>query len=459
MAEGSLKFYLITDLHHWAKAQGVSGKGYEELYHTEHRFLAETGAVITSVIDRIIADSETEIVLVAGDIVADGAREAHGEIIPMLRRLKDAGKRVFLITATHDFHDKPLKAVGDKVGRATKIKRDELYDMYNEFGRNEAVSEHRKSHSYSVMLDEKTRLLCMNDDGKGGGSDFCGYFDDCVEWIKQQLDEANANGEFVMVMTHHPALPPNPIYPILSKRDMLARYDEMTDLFADNGVKYIFTGHTHMTNIAVKTTESGNSIYDINTGSLVAYPCPFRKLELTENELIVKTLQVGNFDWDCGSKGPIEYAKDHFNEFFEDVFDSLANDIDRTAVLAKTFSIKKENIYKHRKFLLRLGNILNTWTVGKLGRFLGVGGKIDKSIRDILIRDFFIDLIDTVFYGDEPYTPDTPVHKAVSAILGRISALSRLIPKTVKFRNIISVVTDGVLYDAPPADWNAILPR
>lgn len=459
MAEKSLKFYLITDLHHWAKAQGTSGEGYANLYHSEHRCMAETGAIINSAIDRIIADTDIDIVLVAGDIVADGAKEAHDEIIPMLRRLKDAGKRVFLITATHDFHDKPLKAVGNKVGRATRIQRDELYEMYMEFGRNEAISEHRKSHSYSVMLDEKTRLLCMNDDGKGGGTDFCGYFEDCVEWIKEQLQEAKEKGEYVIVMTHHPALPPSPIYPIFSKRDMLANYEEMTTLFADNGVKYIFTGHTHMTNIAVKTTEKGNQIYDVNTGSLVAYPCPYRKVEFTDENVKIQTLQVDNFEWDFGGKQPLEYVKDHFNEYLEDIFYSLANDIDRMAKLSIAFSMEKEVVYKYQKPLQFLGKRINTWTLGTLGKRLGVGRKIDKSVRDIVLKDFFIELIDNVFYGDEPYTPDTPMYKSVAAIIDRISALMKPIPKTKEIRRILAVVKDGVLYDAPPADWNVVLPR
>jgi predicted phosphodiesterase len=459
MSDYSLKFYLITDLHHWAKAQGSSGKGYEEVYHSEHRCMAETGAIINAAIDKIIADTEIDIVLVAGDIVADGAREAHDEIIPMLRRLKDAGKRVYAITATHDYHDKPLKAEGDTVGYATRIKRKELYDMYFEFGRNEAISENKKSHSYSVMLDEKTRLLCMNDDGKGGGSDFCGYFDDCVEWIKGQLDEAKKNGEYVIVMTHHPALPPSPIYPLFSKRDMLGNYEEITTMFADNGVKYIFTGHTHMTNIAVKTTEKGNSIYDVNTGSLVAYPCPYRKVEFTDSEVRINTLTVDDFDWDFGGKTAPEYVKDHFNEFLNDVFWSVANDIDRVAVLGKAFSLKEEDVYKNKKLFLFFGKRLNNWTLGKLGRRLGVGRKIDKSVKDIILKDLLIELVDNVFYGDEPYTPDTPMYKSVSAVLNRISALMKPIPKLKKAREILAVIRDGVLYDAPPADWNVVLPR
>ena len=459
MSDGNLKFYLITDLHHWAKAQGTSGEGYDSVYHSEHRCMAETGAIINEAIDRIISDSEIDIVLVAGDITADGAKEAHDEIIPMLRRLKDAGKRVFLITATHDFHDKPLKTSGSEVGRATAISRDDLYEMYNEFGRNEAVSQNRKSHSYSVMLNEKTRLLCMNDDGKGGGTDFCGYFEDCVEWIKGQLDEAKKNGEYVIVMTHHPALPPSPIYPVFSKRDMLANYEEMTTLFADNGVKYIFTGHTHMTNIAVKTTENGNSIYDVNTGSLVAYPCPYRRVEFTDSEVKIETLTVDNFDWDFGGKTPAQYVKDHFNEFLDDLFDAIANDIDRVAVLSIAFSLEKEIVYKYQKWILYFGKKINTWTLGSIGRKLGVGRKVDKSVKDIILKDFLIDIIDNVFYGDEPYTPDTPMYKSVAAIINRILALLKPIPKAEKVREILEVVRDGVLYDAPPADWNVVLPR
>ena len=43
----SLKFYLITDLHHYAPSLGTSGKAYEKWNNKEQKCLAETGAVIT----------------------------------------------------------------------------------------------------------------------------------------------------------------------------------------------------------------------------------------------------------------------------------------------------------------------------------------------------------------------------------------------------------------------------
>ncbi len=45
---------------------------------------------------------------------------------------------------------------------------------------------------------------------------------------------------------------------------MLADYDEITTRLADSGVNLVFTGHTHMQNIAVKRTEKGNVFYDVN---------------------------------------------------------------------------------------------------------------------------------------------------------------------------------------------------
>ena len=44
---------------------------------------------------------------------------------------------------------------------------------------------------------------------------------------------------------------------------------------------YIFTGHMHANDIAAVTTEAGNTLYDIETGSVVTYPSPARSVTLT----------------------------------------------------------------------------------------------------------------------------------------------------------------------------------
>ena len=98
-----LKFYLITDLHHYAPSLGTSGKAYEKWNNKEQKCLAETGAIIDAAFSKLIADKDIDIVLIAGDLTSTGAMESHLDLLPKLQRLRDAGKQVYLITATHDF--------------------------------------------------------------------------------------------------------------------------------------------------------------------------------------------------------------------------------------------------------------------------------------------------------------------------------------------------------------------
>ena len=63
----------------------------------------------------------------------------------MLRDLKKRGKRVYVITATHDFRDRGVADGydGDKKIEVPAVEnRHDLWDMYYEFGPNEAISTH-----------------------------------------------------------------------------------------------------------------------------------------------------------------------------------------------------------------------------------------------------------------------------------------------------------------------------
>ena len=113
-----LKFYLITDLHHYAPSLGTSGKAYEKWNNKEQKCLAETGAIIDAAFSKLIADKDIDIVLIAGDLTSTGAMESHLDLLPKLQRLRDAGKQVYLITATHDFISsemEPLRCEGDEL--------------------------------------------------------------------------------------------------------------------------------------------------------------------------------------------------------------------------------------------------------------------------------------------------------------------------------------------------------
>ncbi len=454
----NLNFYQITDLHHYATELGTSGKAFEKICLSDQKCLAETGAMIDAYFDKIIEDTETNIVLITGDVTCNGAMESHKDLLPKLYRLKDAGKKVYLTTGTHDYYmengngtGRAEKCVGDEILTATRTERDELLEIYKDFGISEAISLHKPSHSYCVQLQEGYRLLCLNDDGD---EFFCGYYDDCMEWIKEQIDDAHANGDYVFAVTHHPVLPPSPIYPYFSKRDMLGNYEETSTFLADNGVKFIFTGHTHMMNIAKKTTAKGNDIYDINTASCVGYPSAMRKVQMTDTEVIVDSVKIDNFDWDLKGKTVDEYTRENFLQFLNAIIDSAAYDIDKLAELSTSFSMTPALVYKFKNILQPIGKFLQTATFKTFGKILGLSKYVSKSVEDRFVKDFLLELVTNVFYGDEPYDPYTPEYLAVWALFNkRIKKVLKLKKGNEETLKIIETVLDGVLYDTPPSDW------
>ena len=72
-------------------------------------------------------------------------------------------------------------------------------------------------------------------------------------------------------------------------------YERLSQVYADAGMQYIFTGHMHANDIATVTTEAGNTLYDIETGSVVTYPSPMRFVTLTrsyEDGAVTEDMQV-----------------------------------------------------------------------------------------------------------------------------------------------------------------------
>lgn len=451
-----LKFYLVTDLHHYGEALGTSGPAFDRINHVEQKCLAETGAIIDAAFDKMLSDKDINIVLIAGDLSYFGAMESHLDLLPRLKRLKDGGKQVYLITATHDYHENPMRCDGDKAYPATITDRNKLRDIYFDYGWDRAISEHKDTFSYCVKLSDGYRLLCMNDDGDL--LDWHGYTKNQTEWLLSQIDEAKKAGDYIFMMTHHPCLPPSAIYPVFSKKDMLGDYEEMTTLLADSGIKLIFTGHTHMQNIAVKKTEKGSEIYDVNTGSLVGYPSVIRKVIIDDEKADIKSLQIDSFNWDMGGLSVNDYMLRQFRYFLDDIFNSAANDIDHLAELAAGFSMTSKQIYKLKVPIKIVGKTFNKLTVGRAGRLLFVYRKIPESVKKILLKEILIQCITNIYYGDEPFTKTTDEYKAMDALLGRVKGIMGHFNKTKGVVSVIDVVLKS-LYDEAPSDWNAILPR
>jgi len=437
-----LKLWLVTDLHF---------DGYDE-----GQPVTQSAAIFDATLEAFLADPACEILLIAGDLTNGSARD-HAGLIPRLRRMQAAGKRVYVIYATHDYaHEDGFsftKACPDDGGNPLdrpdgQVYRSDLRGLYNAFGFEEALSEYGGS-SYCAQLAPGVRLLALNDDGDG--REFCGFYEEQMRWAETQLTQAKEDGQLVLAMTHHPSQPPSPIYPIISKKDMLGNYEENTRRLADAGLRVMFTGHSHMHNISRLSTPAGSDYWDVNTGALGSFPSLYRVLTLEGSTLHVETLRTPDILW--GPTGRLlreQFAAD-FDFMLRDLIESADKNYDRFAHSLGGMTVSPAQAYKLKLPLHLAGKLLNRVTLGGLGALLFCRRKVPKAVRKDSFKELFLELVRNIFSGEEKYGPDTPQGKALLAFAKQLNLPLRKIVRGLGGKDAPSFL-GSLIYDPLPDD-------
>lgn len=470
-----LKIQFITDTHYYSRKNGTEGKAYEKDESKSQMVVKDSDLVLKRAFDMLCEDMSTDIIVLSGDTTRNGELTSHEEFIEMLRDLKKRGKRVYVITATHDFRDGGVSKgfVGDKQIEVPAVEeRHDLWDMYYEFGPNEAISTHPDSLSYVVQLAPGYRLFALNDDTnyKPEGERGSGYSDDCMKWIMEQLEDAKANDQFVIAMTHHPMISPSPFYSIIGKGDMQRNHETTREIFADAGLQVMLTGHTHVHNIGYITTEKGNRFYDIACGAVIGCPPVMRNVIIDPKHarVDVDTVFVDNVEGlDTHGKSFPEYMKGFFFGMIAKVIWAMGNDIDVLADMTPAFSIPGEKVKKLGWLIKPIGKFLNKLTFKKIWRLCKKECGLKKSdiedIKDNKVVDFILELVQNLYCGDSPYTPDTREYKLTCGLLNVIDSfldtIHLSIGKFLKGATSVRGLVEPLLWkDSEFRDSDAVLP-
>lgn len=467
-----LKIQFITDLHYYSRKGGTEGTAYEKAEAKSQKIIKDSDLVIKAGFDILCEDTSTDIIVLAGDTTKDGEIESHKEFIEMLRDLKKRGKRVYVITATHDYREGGVTDGydGDKKIQVPAVEnRHDLWDMYYEFGPEEAIATFEKSLCYVVQLAPGYRLFALNDDTNekedGRGS---GYSDECMQWIMEQLEDAKKNDQYVIAMTHHPMISPSPFYQIIGGGNMQKNHEVTREIFADNGLHCMLTGHTHVHDISVVTTEKGNKFYDIACGAMLGCPPVMRNVtfdpangEIRTDTIIIK--DVPGLD----TKGqPFdEYMKNFFFGMIREVITAAATDIDHLAEMTDAFSVPGEKVKKLGWIIKPIAKFINKLTFKTIWRVCkkesGLKKKDIADIADNRVVDFIIELIQNLYCGDSPYTPDTREYKIACGFLNVIDAFLNTIHlsigKFIKGAESVRSLIEPLLWNSGPCDAEATL--
>lgn len=418
-------FYLITDTHYFENSLGAYGKEYDQFMRFEQKCFAETQAINEAVFDFLEKTKDTENILIAGDLSFNGEKESHIGFIKLLNKLKESGKKIYVITAGHDYNDHCFSF--DENGRHEPqgTKREELFDLYYDFGFKDAIAVDRKHLSYVAQIADGVRLLALNNDGNC--TDFITYDDEQISWIKEQARKAREDGQIIFAMNHYPLLPGQPIFSLVPSA-VQQNAKEITNMLADEGVHLVFTGHMHNQSVNVKTSPNGNKFCDVCTGSVIACPAYMRFVEIYDNyDVKIKSVPIPDFEWNTNGKSCKQYLSDLFDSMILNIVDDMKNDPD--CILCRFGAAGNKKIYPVVKFI---GRLADTFTLGKACRFFCV--KCDKSVKNVLIKDFIAELVQSVFAGNQPFVEGSPKGDALLKILKRLNPVL----KKIKLKN-----TDG----------------
>ncbi|HZK39101.1 MAG TPA: metallophosphoesterase [Clostridia bacterium] len=315
-----LQIALISDTHHYPQVlMGSKGEAWEKYCKDNSTQHPQSSALLDTALNAIAVHAQEnacKYVLLPGDLTKDGEYEGHLEMAARLEQFElETGIQVIVTNGNHDINNSNASTFeNDKPEPARPTTPEEFRSIYSNLGFDLAYKTYtppagKKAGmlSFSVQLDGGYRLLVLDgckysadssskgiDEHESGGN----YPPELWAWAKAEMADATSRGETVIGMTHHNIIKQFEVQPSMFQAFVIDKWLETAETLADAGMKYMFTGHMHMNNIASHTSDKGNIIYDCQTPSLTGFPNNFREVLLDNTGPIVKATFLSP-DVDC----------------------------------------------------------------------------------------------------------------------------------------------------------------
>lgn len=291
----SARFAVISDPHLYDTRLGASGAAFEAYEAADPKMLRESEAILNSAIDSVI-QQHVDFVIIPGDLTKDGELRDHVFMAQHLQKLEQHGIQVFVVPGNHDINNPDAVAyVGDGTRPVPNVSPQQFRAIYQRFGYGQAIM--RDPHSLSYVAEPARGLWLLGIDScKYEESRELGYpvvggriLPETMEWIQSVMQQAQTHNKRVIAFMHHGVnqhfFGEAQLFP-----DYLVDDWAVTSLqLAGAGLKVIFTGHYHSQDAAWlvdQTLTPLSPLCDVETGSLVQYPCAFRTVTVGSDGLM-----------------------------------------------------------------------------------------------------------------------------------------------------------------------------
>lgn len=309
-ADDKLVVAVANDLHYIEQTGNYTSADFAHIGSTGQLNL-ESVLIIKEFLKEVAAD-ESDCVLLPGDLVHVGNKESFAGMAALLAEFeRTSGKPVYVVPGNHEMYK------GETV--------ETFVSYFYAFGYDEAIARDPLSASYVVDLNDEYRLIAI--DGATPGQSAIAMTSERVAWIEEQAKLAYQEGKKTIAMNHFNMIDHFLFRELLNKGSVVDSEFGLPEIFAKYDVKYTFCGHTHEQDISSYTGSNGNVIYDVVTGTLNSYPCPYRVVTFGD-KVKIETRKITKLSEDTSFLQPMitpycyELLNSDFTEYTEQCLDA-----------------------------------------------------------------------------------------------------------------------------------------
>lgn len=292
------RFLVFSDPHLYDVSLGVEGEAFRSYLAEDRKLLRESEPVLRAALSSM-KKYPADFVLVPGDLTKDGERINHELFAEYCGLIEEAGVEVLVVPGNHDMlNPHAYRFSGEETVPVESVTPEDFERIYGRFGYADALSRDPASLSYVAEPVPGLWVLALDSavyehNLEHDKPETDGRFSiEQLSWIEEMLIESLKQRKTVIVMHHHGIIPHYATQEKHFGEYVLDRHEKVAELFAAYGANLVFTGHYHAQDIVEKRfeTRSGNRfLFDIETGSLVTYPNPYRYITMNSEGKVTVT--------------------------------------------------------------------------------------------------------------------------------------------------------------------------
>jgi 3',5'-cyclic AMP phosphodiesterase CpdA len=257
-----------------------------------------------------VSAARPDALILSGDLSFNGAYQSHADLAGKLDKLVAAGIPVLVLPGNHDI-DNPnaFSFSGDSYSSTRNTNAKEFESLYYHEGYEQARS--RDSTSLSYVYEARKDLWLLFLDTNSVKMDY--LEDSTLQWMKQQLAEADASGIKTIGITHQNVLVHNPLF---TRGEVINGNTDIISYFHHYGVKLNLAGHLHIQHIT-----EGNGLTEVLTSSLMVSPNHYGVVNVDTSGLHYQAKSVDVSSWAKveGKNDPslldfASYSSNYFNK-------------------------------------------------------------------------------------------------------------------------------------------------